>query len=140
MEFCLSKEKAIFILSSQGENFEGAPSSRRKGATEAMAHSSGSVVKVIILTVTIFSHLLFVKVYDVLACAIEYGLDELRRVCVGYLAESLSVNSCCEAMQAAVTYGQEDLQVKALAFIEKQTQVRPPFLTQFLCKFAQNKA
>ncbi|XP_072019032.1 BTB/POZ domain-containing protein 19-like [Amphiura filiformis] len=59
---------------------------------------------------------------DVLASAIEYGLDELRRLCIQYLVENLSMNTACEAIQAAVTYGQDDLKQKTLAFIEKHTK------------------
>ncbi len=60
---------------------------------------------------------------DVLASAIEYGLDELRRLCILYLVESLSGNTACEALQAAVTYGQDDLKHKAMIYIEKHTKV-----------------
>ncbi|XP_038048563.1 BTB/POZ domain-containing protein 19-like [Patiria miniata] len=60
--------------------------------------------------------------FEVLSCSIEYGLDDLRKVCVGFLIDNLSVNSCCEAVQAAVSYGQEDLKTKALSFIDKNTQ------------------
>ncbi|XP_022101794.1 BTB/POZ domain-containing protein 19-like isoform X2 [Acanthaster planci] len=60
--------------------------------------------------------------FEVLSCSIEYGLDDLRKVCVAFLMDSLSVSSCCEVLQSAVSYGQEDLKAKALAFIDKNTQ------------------
>ncbi|XP_070563955.1 BTB/POZ domain-containing protein 19-like [Ptychodera flava] len=59
---------------------------------------------------------------DVLASSIEYGLDELRRLCNDYLVDTLAVNNACEAMQAAVTYGQDQLRETCLGFIENNTK------------------
>nr|XP_006822716.1 PREDICTED: BTB/POZ domain-containing protein 19-like [Saccoglossus kowalevskii] len=59
---------------------------------------------------------------DVLASSIEYGLDELKKLCVEYLIESLSVTNACYAMHAAVTYGQDELRESCLKFIEENTK------------------
>nr|XP_054765003.1 BTB/POZ domain-containing protein 19-like [Lytechinus pictus] len=61
-------------------------------------------------------------VVDVLASSIEYGLDELRKLCNAYLIRNLSISTACETMQAAVTYGQDDLKLTTLGFIEEHTQ------------------
>lgn len=59
---------------------------------------------------------------EVLATAMEYGLDDLRRLCVEYLEENLSVQNACDCMQAAVTYSQDDLKEKTLIYIEQHTE------------------
>ncbi|XP_077981578.1 BTB/POZ domain-containing protein 19-like [Glandiceps talaboti] len=59
---------------------------------------------------------------EVLASSIEYGLDDLRRLCVEYLIDTLAVNNACEAMQAAVTYGQDELRETCLEFTENNTK------------------
>ncbi|XP_071492468.1 BTB/POZ domain-containing protein 19-like [Diadema antillarum] len=60
-------------------------------------------------------------VVDVLASSIEYGLEELRKVCNAYLTQNLSEVTACETIQAAVTYGQDSLRNTVLAFIEEHT-------------------
>ncbi|NWX94833.1 BTBDJ protein, partial [Nothoprocta ornata] len=55
---------------------------------------------------------------EVLTSSVEYGLQELCKLCVEFIKETLSVEQVCEALQAAVTYGQGDLQQHCLAFIE----------------------
>ncbi|KAM9324622.1 BTB/POZ domain-containing protein 19 [Gastrophryne carolinensis] len=59
---------------------------------------------------------------EVLTSAVEYGLDDLRKLCVDYIGGALSVEMACEALQAAVTYGQTDLRQRCLTFIEHNTQ------------------
>ncbi|KAM4640656.1 BTB/POZ domain-containing protein 19 isoform 1-T2 [Discoglossus pictus] len=59
---------------------------------------------------------------EVLTSAVEYGLDDLRKLCVEFISKSLTVELACEALQAAVTYGQIDLRQRCLAFIEKYTR------------------
>ncbi|KAL4236268.1 BTB/POZ domain-containing protein 19 [Mactra antiquata] len=59
---------------------------------------------------------------EVLATALEYGLDDLRRLCCEYLEENLSVQNACDCMQAAVTYGQEELKEKVLIYCEQHTE------------------
>ncbi|KAL3869280.1 hypothetical protein ACJMK2_041983 [Sinanodonta woodiana] len=59
---------------------------------------------------------------DTMATALEYGLDDLRKVCVEYLVENLTVMSACESMRAAVVYEQEILKSKTLKFIEEHTE------------------
>ncbi|XP_061486416.1 BTB/POZ domain-containing protein 19 isoform X2 [Rhineura floridana] len=60
---------------------------------------------------------------EVLTSSIEYGLDELRKLCIEFIKDTLSVEQACEAFQAAVAYGQVDLQMHCLAFIENFTRV-----------------
>ncbi|NXD14178.1 BTBDJ protein, partial [Nothocercus nigrocapillus] len=64
--------------------------------------------------VTLNSHIAL----EVLTSSVEYGLQELCKLCVEFIKETLSVEQVCEALQAAVTYGQVDLQQHCLAFIE----------------------
>ncbi|XP_062437048.1 BTB/POZ domain-containing protein 19 isoform X2 [Rhea pennata] len=64
--------------------------------------------------VTLNSHIAL----EVLTSSVEYGLQDLCKLCVEFLKETLSVEQVCEALQAAVTYGQADLQQHCLAFIE----------------------
>nr|XP_028589470.1 BTB/POZ domain-containing protein 19 [Podarcis muralis] len=64
---------------------------------------------------------------EVLTSSIEYGLDDLRKVSTmlsmcEFIKDTLSVDQACEAFQAAVAYGQVDLQMHCLAFIESCTQ------------------
>ena len=47
------------------------------------------------------------------------------QLCVNYLVHNLSVNSACEAMQAAATYNLEELREDSMIYIEKNTQVSP---------------
>jgi len=60
-------------------------------------------------------------VVDVLASAIEYGLEGLVQCCVAYITEGLQVDTACEAIQAAITYNQDDLRDSCMDFIEKHT-------------------
>ncbi|XP_053549527.1 BTB/POZ domain-containing protein 19 [Bombina bombina] len=59
---------------------------------------------------------------EVLTSAVEYGLDDLRKLCVEFISKTLTVELAFEALQAAVTYGQTDLRHKSLTFIERFTQ------------------
>ncbi|XP_077134104.1 BTB/POZ domain-containing protein 19 [Ranitomeya variabilis] len=58
---------------------------------------------------------------EVLTAAVEYGLTDLRKLCVDFISQTLTVDMACEALQAAVTYGQNDLRQRCLAFIERHT-------------------
>ncbi|GFS00749.1 BTB/POZ domain-containing protein 19-like [Elysia marginata] len=58
---------------------------------------------------------------DVLATSLEYGIDDLRDLCVEFLAANLTGTNACDLMQAAVTYNQNDLKEKAMVFIENNT-------------------
>lgn len=60
-------------------------------------------------------------VVDVLASAIEYGLEGLAECCVQYITTGLKVDTACEAIQAAITYQQEELRDTCMAFIEENT-------------------
>ncbi|GFS00748.1 BTB/POZ domain-containing protein 19-like [Elysia marginata] len=59
---------------------------------------------------------------DVLATALEYGLDDLRDLCVEFLIQNLKVSNACDVMQSAVTYNQNDLKEMAMVYIEDNTQ------------------
>ncbi|XP_013917388.1 PREDICTED: BTB/POZ domain-containing protein 19 isoform X2 [Thamnophis sirtalis] len=61
-------------------------------------------------------------VLEVLTSSIEYGLNDLRKLCIEFIKDTLNVNQACEAFQAAVAYGLLDLQTYCLAFIENYTQ------------------
>ncbi|KAM3840541.1 BTB/POZ domain-containing protein 19 [Vipera latastei] len=59
---------------------------------------------------------------EVLTSSIEYGLNDLRKLCIEFIKDTLKVNQAGEAFQAAVAYGLLDLQTYCLAFIENYTQ------------------
>ncbi|KAM9008222.1 BTB/POZ domain-containing protein 19 isoform 1-T1 [Ara ararauna] len=59
-----------------------------------------------------------VQALEVLTSSVEYGLQDLCKLCIKFIKDTLSVEQVCEALQAAVTYGQTDLQQHCLAFIE----------------------
>eukprot|EP00730_Choanoeca_flexa_P016894 TRINITY_DN8065_c0_g1_i1.p1 TRINITY_DN8065_c0_g1~~TRINITY_DN8065_c0_g1_i1.p1 ORF type:complete len:282 (+),score=72.93 TRINITY_DN8065_c0_g1_i1:86-931(+) len=61
-------------------------------------------------------------VVDVLASAIEYGLDGLASCCSNYIVDNLTVDTACSAMQAAIAYNQSELKATCLEFIEKNTE------------------
>ncbi|XP_073499675.1 BTB/POZ domain-containing protein 19 isoform X3 [Phyllobates terribilis] len=42
-------------------------------------------------------------------------------LCVDFISRTLTVDMACEALQAAVSYGQNDLQQRCLSFIERHT-------------------
>lgn len=62
------------------------------------------------------------NVMDVMGCAMEYNLEQLQRICEQYIGETLAVDTASEAMQIAVTYGQEELRERCLDFIEENTE------------------
>lgn len=62
------------------------------------------------------------NVMDVMGCAMEYNLEQLQRICEQYIGETLSVETASEAMQIAVTYGQDELKECCLDFIEENTE------------------
>ncbi|XP_065529574.1 BTB/POZ domain-containing protein 19 isoform X5 [Lathamus discolor] len=65
-------------------------------------------------SVTLNSHIAL----EVLTSSVEYGLQDLCKLCIKFIKDTLNVEQVCEALQAAVTYGQTDLQQHCLAFIE----------------------
>ena len=97
---------------------------------------------------------------DVLGIAIEYGMEVLREVsliiytlctiyltflmpfwplnftstilqlCVEFLGKSLLASSVCNIIQTAVTYGQDELKLKAVKYIESNTQVSSQIKTR----------
>ncbi|XP_065529573.1 BTB/POZ domain-containing protein 19 isoform X4 [Lathamus discolor] len=71
-------------------------------------------------SVTLNSHIAL----EVLTSSVEYGLQDLCKLCIKFIKDTLNVEQVCEALQAAVTYGQTDLQQHCLAFIEGCTAVR----------------
>jgi len=61
-------------------------------------------------------------VVDVLASAVEYGLEGLVQSSVDFILKELHVDTACEAMRVAITYQQEDLRDGCMAFIELNTR------------------
>ncbi|XP_029474360.1 BTB/POZ domain-containing protein 19-like isoform X3 [Rhinatrema bivittatum] len=59
---------------------------------------------------------------EVLTSSVEYGLNDLRKLCVEFIKETLTAEQACEALQAAVIYRQGDMKNHCLAFIESHTQ------------------
>lgn len=68
-----------------------------------------------------------------LTAAVEYGLEELRELCLEFVVKVLDVELVCEALQAAVTFGLGPLQERCIAFIEAHSQVQLPILTLVTC-------
>ncbi|EDQ84649.1 uncharacterized protein MONBRDRAFT_30025 [Monosiga brevicollis MX1] len=60
-------------------------------------------------------------VVDVLASAIEYGLDGLAACCANYITDNLTVDTACGAIQAAIAYDQIELRDRCMTFIEEHT-------------------
>ncbi|XP_014651956.1 PREDICTED: BTB/POZ domain-containing protein 19 isoform X2 [Ceratotherium simum simum] len=62
------------------------------------------------------------QVLEVLTAAVEYGLEELRQLCLEFVVKVLDVELVCEALQVAVTFGLGPLQERCIAFIEAHSQ------------------
>ncbi|EQB77466.1 BTB/POZ domain-containing protein 19 [Camelus ferus] len=62
------------------------------------------------------------SVLEVLTAAVEYGLEELRELCLEFVVKVLDVELVCEALQVAVTFGLGPLQERCVAFIEAHSQ------------------
>ncbi|XP_021106440.1 BTB/POZ domain-containing protein 19 isoform X2 [Heterocephalus glaber] len=62
------------------------------------------------------------SVLEVLTAAVEYGLEELRELCLEFVEKVLDVELVCEALQVAVTFGLGPLQERCIAFIEAHSQ------------------
>ncbi|XP_054346488.1 BTB/POZ domain-containing protein 19 isoform X1 [Pongo pygmaeus] len=62
------------------------------------------------------------SVLEVLTAAVEYGLEELRELCLQFVVKVLDVELVCEALQVAVTFGLGQLQERCVAFIEAHSQ------------------
>lgn len=62
------------------------------------------------------------SVLEVLTAAVEYGLEELRELCLEFVVKVLDVELVCEALQVAVTFGLGSLQERCVAFIEAHSQ------------------
>ncbi|XP_039590984.1 BTB/POZ domain-containing protein 19-like isoform X1 [Polypterus senegalus] len=59
---------------------------------------------------------------EVLTSAVEYGLNDLRKLCIEFITDTLTAETVSEAFQAAVTFGQIDMRDKCLEFIENCTK------------------
>ncbi|KAK7099811.1 BTB/POZ domain-containing protein 19-like [Littorina saxatilis] len=59
---------------------------------------------------------------DVMATALEYGLDDLKLLCEDYLVDTLDPKNSCDRTQAAQTYRLDDLKRKTLEYIEENTK------------------
>ncbi|XP_063092314.1 BTB/POZ domain-containing protein 19 isoform X2 [Cavia porcellus] len=62
------------------------------------------------------------QVLEVLTAAVEYGLEELRELCLEFVEKVLDVELACEALQVAVTFGLGPLRERCIAFIEANSQ------------------
>nr|XP_036877891.1 BTB/POZ domain-containing protein 19 isoform X2 [Manis javanica] len=62
------------------------------------------------------------SVLEVLTAAVEYGLEELRELCLEFVVQVLDVDLVCEALQVAVTFGLGPLQERCIGFIEAHSQ------------------
>nr|XP_019572118.1 PREDICTED: BTB/POZ domain-containing protein 19 isoform X3 [Rhinolophus sinicus] len=62
------------------------------------------------------------QVLEVLTAAVEYGLEELRELCLEFVVKMLDVELVCETLQVAVTFGLGPLQEHCIAFIEAHCQ------------------
>nr|XP_025847766.1 BTB/POZ domain-containing protein 19 isoform X5 [Vulpes vulpes] len=70
------------------------------------------------------------QVLEVLTAAVEYGLEELRALCLEFVVKVMDVEMVCEALQVAVTFGLGALQERCVAFIEAHSRVSLPiFIT-----------
>lgn len=58
-----------------------------------------------------------------LQCWRSYLSVFVFQLCSQYLIENLTVGNACDVLQAAVTYGQDDLKNKTVEFIELNTGV-----------------
>jgi len=61
------------------------------------------------------------NVMDVLAVALEYNLEQLVKLCEKYVSELVTIETACSAMQAAVTFGLDNLKRTLLPFFEQHT-------------------
>ncbi|KAM5248609.1 BTB/POZ domain-containing protein 19 [Ctenodactylus gundi] len=62
------------------------------------------------------------SVLEVLTAAVEYGLEELRELCLEFVLKVLDVELVCEALQVAVTFGLTRLRGRCIALIETHSQ------------------
>ena len=60
---------------------------------------------------------------DVLTAAVEYGIEDLKKLCIDFFKSTLTVDTVCEALQAALSYNNADLKKTCLGFVERNTMV-----------------
>ena len=63
------------------------------------------------------------NVTDVLTAAVEYGIEDLKKLCIDFFKSTLTVDTVCEALQAALSYNNSDLKKTCLGFVERNTLV-----------------
>lgn len=61
------------------------------------------------------------NVMNVLSASMEYGMDQLVKICEKYIGESVTIETACDAMQAAVTFGLDNFKRMLLPFFEQHT-------------------
>jgi len=61
------------------------------------------------------------NVTDVLTAAVEYGIEDLKKLCIDFFKSTLTVDTVCEALQAAISYNNSDLKKTCLGFVERNT-------------------
>ncbi|XP_062920538.1 BTB/POZ domain-containing protein 19-like isoform X4 [Mobula hypostoma] len=76
---------------------------------------------------------------EVLTSAVEYGLDDLQKLCVDYISSTLTVESACEALQSIVkTQGFHELSDPAMLVILQSDMltIDEPDLINFVREWA----
>ena len=51
----------------------------------------------------------------------EYGIEDLKKLCIDFFKSTLTVDTVCEALQAAISYNNSDLKKTCLGFVERNT-------------------
>jgi len=62
------------------------------------------------------------NVMHLLPAAMEYGMSDLVKICEEYIGESITIDTACDAMQAAVTFGLDHFKRTLLSFFEQHTK------------------
>ena len=75
------------------------------------------------------------NVTDVLTAAVEYGIEDLKKLCIDFFKSTLTVDTVCEALQAAISYNNSDLKKTCLGFVERNTLVK---ITRFIHQYCRN--
>jgi len=62
------------------------------------------------------------NVMHLLPAAMEYGMSDLVKICEEYIGESITIDTACDAMQAAVTFGLDHFKRTLLSFFEQHAK------------------
>uniref|UniRef100_A0A7M5XFC3 BACK domain-containing protein n=1 Tax=Clytia hemisphaerica TaxID=252671 RepID=A0A7M5XFC3_9CNID len=61
------------------------------------------------------------NVMPLLSMAMEYGMEQLIKICEKFISSSINIENACCSMQAAVTFGLDNFKRTLLPFIEQNT-------------------